>query len=326
MENRKLGNEGLLVSPIGLGCMGMSSMFYGGAPENQALDTLHAAIEYGVNFIDTADMYGNGHNEELVGKVVRKFRNDVVLASKFGFVSKENGERGICGRPEYVKEACENSLSRLGVDHIDLYYMHRLDREVPIEETVGAMADLVKEGKIRYIGLSEVSVQTLRRAVKVHRISALQSEYSMWTRDIEQEVISACRDLHIGIVAYSPVGRGMLSGKIRSINDFAQNDSRHRMPRFMGGNLIHNIEVVSVIDQMAEEKGVTPAQIALAWVMSYGEDIVPIPGTTHREHLIENLGALELKLTSEDLERLEPIASLIKGERYDAERMKSIDL
>lgn len=271
-------------------------------------------------------MYGNGHNEELVGKVVRKFRNDVVLASKFGFVSKENGERGICGRPEYVKEACENSLRRLGVDHIDLYYMHRLDREVPIEETVGAMADLVKEGKIRYIGLSEVSAQTLRRAVKVHRISALQSEYSIWTRDIEREILSACRELDIGIVAYSPVGRGMLSGKIRSINDFAANDSRHRMPRFMGGNLIHNIEVVSVIDQMAEEKGVTPAQIALAWVMSHGEDIVPIPGTTRREHLIENLGALELKLTTEDLQRLEPIASSIKGERYDAERMKSIDL
>ena len=273
VEKRKLGNEGLVVSPIGLGCMGMSAMFYGGAPEDQALDTLHAAIEYGVNFIDTADMYGNGHNEELVGKVVRRFRNDVVLASKFGFVSKENGDRGICCRPEYVKEACENSLRRLGVDHIDLYYMHRLDRDVPIEETVGAMSDLVKEGKIRYIGLSEVSSETLRRAVKVHPISALQSEYSIWTRDIERDVIPTCRELNIGIVSYSPVGRGMLSGKIRSIIDFAPNDTRHRMPRFMGEYLTHNIEVVSVIDRMAEEKGVTPAQIALAWVLSHGTQI-----------------------------------------------------
>jgi aryl-alcohol dehydrogenase-like predicted oxidoreductase len=322
---KKLGTAGLMVPPIGLGCMGMSAMFYGGAPEDRSIATLHAAIDHGMNLIDTSDMYGFGHNEELVGKVVRQRRNEVVLATKFGFVLREDGQRVIDCRPERVREACEASLRRLGVDTIDLYYMHRLDRNVPVEETVGAMAELVKEGKVRYIGLSEVSADTLRRASRVHPITALQSELSIWTRDIEADIIPACRELGIGIVAYSPLGRGMLSGRIRSRDDFAPNDSRHRMPRFMGDNFEHNLQVVREVDRIAEEKGVTPAQVALAWVMSRGDDIVPIPGTTRPEHVVDNLGALQVKLTEEELRRLEPIASRIKGERYDPDRMSNID-
>jgi len=322
---KRLGNTGLVVPPIGLGCMGMSPMFYGGAPEERAIATLHAAIDRGMNFIDTADMYGYGHNEELVGRVIRDRRNEVVLATKFGFVLREDGRRVVDCRPERVREACEASLRRLGVDTIDLYYMHRLDRCVPIEETVGAMADLVKEGKVRHIGLSEVSPATLRRAAKVHPIAALQSELSIWTRDIETDVIPTCRELGIGIVAYAPLGRGILSGRIRSREDFAPNDSRLRMPRFMEENLEHNLRAVREVYRIAEEKGVTPAQVALAWVMSRGGDIVPIPGTTRPEHVAENLGALEVKLTEEELERLEPIASRIRGERYDPERMRNLD-
>jgi aryl-alcohol dehydrogenase-like predicted oxidoreductase len=318
METRKLGNEGLEVSALGLGCMGMSE-FYGTADEGEAIATIQRAIELGVTFLDTADMYGWGANERLVGKAIAGRRDQVVLATKFGNMRGPAGEfLGISGTPEYVRSACEASLERLGVDTIDLYYQHRVDPETPIEDTVGAMAELVQEGKVRYIGLSEAAPDTIRRAHAVHPISALQTEYSLWSRDPEPEILSAVRELGIGFVAYSPLGRGFLTGGIRSVESLDEKDFRRRGPRFQGENLERNLELVAQVEAIAEEKGVKASQIALAWVLSRGDDVVPIPGTKRRSYLEENAGAAEIELTAEELEGLEQAfpAGAAAGDRY----------
>jgi aryl-alcohol dehydrogenase-like predicted oxidoreductase len=318
METRRLGSQGLEVSALGLGCMGMSE-FYGTADEGEAIATIHRALELGVTFLDTADMYGWGANERLVGKAIADRRDQVVLATKFGNVRGPAGEfLGISGKPDYVRSACEASLERLGVDTIDLYYQHRVDLETPIEETVGAMAELVEEGKVRYLGLSEAAPETIRRAHAVHPISALQSEYSLWTRDPEAEVLPTVRELGIGFVAYSPLGRGFLSGRIRSVDDLDEKDFRRRGPRFQEENLRRNLELVAEVEALAAEKGVTPSQLALAWVLSRGDDIVPIPGTKRRTYLEENAAAVEIELTPEEIERLErafPVG-VTAGDRY----------
>jgi aryl-alcohol dehydrogenase-like predicted oxidoreductase len=318
METRRLGSEGLEVSMQGLGCMGMSE-FYGEADEHEAIATIHRALELGVNFLDTADMYGPFTNEMLVGRAIRGRRESVVLATKFGNVRGPNGERlGVRGDPEYVHQACNGSLERLGVDHIDLYYQHRVDRKVPIEETVGAMAELVEQGKVRYLGLSEAAANTLRRAHAVHPICALQSEYSLWTRDPEQRIFPTTRELGIGFVAYSPLGRGFLTGRFRSPEDIPENDFRRHNPRFQGENFYRNLQIVDRVREIAEAKGVTPAQLALAWVHHQGEDIVPIPGTKRRRYLEENVAATKIKLTDEDLRRLDEAAppGVTAGDRY----------
>jgi aryl-alcohol dehydrogenase-like predicted oxidoreductase len=315
VETVKLGSEGLEVSRQGLGCMGMSE-FYGTSNEGEAVATIHRAIELGVTFLDTADMYGVGRNEELVGQAIADRRDQVVLATKFGNVRGPNGEfLGRNGRPEYVHSACEGSLRRLGVDVIDLYYQHRVDTNTPIEETVGAMAELVEAGKVRYLGLSEASPQTIRRAHAVHPITALQSEYSLWTRDPEDAVLPTVRELGIGFVAYSPLGRGFLSGQIRSLDDLAGDDFRRRNPRFQPGNFERNLELVDRVEEIAAEQGVTPSQIALAWVNSRGKDIVPIPGTKRRAYLEQNAAAAGLELTDVELERLEEVFPTA-GDRY----------
>jgi aryl-alcohol dehydrogenase-like predicted oxidoreductase len=315
VETVKLGSEGLEVSRQGLGCMGMSE-FYGTSNEGEAVATIHRAIELGVTFLDTADMYGVGRNEELVGRAIADRRDQVVLATKFGNVRGPNGEfLGRNGRPEYVYSACEESLRRLGVDVIDLYYQHRLDTNTPIEETVGAMAELVEAGKVRYLGLSEASPHTIRRAHAVHSITALQSEYSLWTRDPEDAVLPTVRELGIGFVAYSPLGRGFLSGQIRSLDDLAEDDFRRRNPRFQPGNFERNLELVDRVEEIAAEQGVTPSQIALAWVNSRGKDIVPIPGTKRRAYLEQNASAAGLELTDAELERLEDVFPTA-GDRY----------
>jgi aryl-alcohol dehydrogenase-like predicted oxidoreductase len=319
MERRRLGQQGLEVSAQGLGCMGMSE-FYGTPDEDRAIATIHRALELGIDFLDTADMYGPFTNEKLVGRAVAGRRESVVIATKFGNQRGEDGSfLGISGRPEYVRSACDASLRRLGTDHIDLYYQHRVDKQVPIEETVGAMAELVERGKVRYLGLSEASPDTVRRAHAVHPISALQTEYSLWTRDVEAEVLPAVRELGIGFVAYSPLGRGFLSGRYRSQQDFAENDSRRiRFPRFESENLERNLAIVDRLEEMAREKGVEPGQLALAWLMHQGDDIVPIPGTKRVEYLEENVAAADLELTEEDLKRLDEIAPLgvAAGDRY----------
>jgi aryl-alcohol dehydrogenase-like predicted oxidoreductase len=318
MKTRKIGRKGPVVSAMGLGCMGMSE-FYGPRDEAESIATIHRAIDLGVNFLDTADAYGPFTNEELVGRAIRGRRNEVYLATKFGILrSADPNYRGICGRPEYVRSACEASLKRLGVDVIDLYYQHRVDPEVPIEETVGAMAALVKEGKVRHIGLSEAGPQTIRRAHAVHPITALQSEYSLWTRDHEDGAQPVCRELGIGFVAYSPLGRGFLTGTIAAPRDLAGDDFRRTNPRFQEENLRRNLELADRIREMAAEKECTAAQLALAWVLARGEDIIPIPGTKRRKWLEENIAALEMTLTAEDLQRLETIApkGVAAGERY----------
>jgi aryl-alcohol dehydrogenase-like predicted oxidoreductase len=318
METRDLGSQGLEVSAIGLGCMGMSE-FYGTADEGEAIATIHRAIELGVTFLDTADMYGWGANERLVGKAIADRRDQVVLATKFGNMRGPAGEfLGISGKPEYVRSACDASLERLGVDTIDLYYQHRVDLETPIEDTVGAMAELVQEGKVRYLGLSEAAPDTIRRANAVHPISALQTEYSLWTRDPEAEILPTVRELGIGFVAYSPLGRGFLTGQIRSVEDLEESDFRRRGPRFQEENLRQNLALVAEVEALAAEKGVTPSQVAIAWVLSRGEDIVPIPGTKRRTYLEENAAAIEIDLTREDIERLErafPVGATA-GDRY----------
>jgi aryl-alcohol dehydrogenase-like predicted oxidoreductase len=315
MQRVQLGSHGLTVSRQGLGCMGMSE-FYGQTDDNESLATIHRALDLGVNFLDTADAYGPFTNERLVGKAIADRRDDVVIATKFGNVRGESGERlGVRGDPEYVRQACHASLERLGVDHIDLYYQHRVDPNTPIEDTVGAMSELVQQGKVRYLGLSEASPQTIRRAHEVHPISALQTEYSLWAREPEEEILPTVRELGIGFVPYSPLGRGFLTGTIRSLDQLAEDDFRRSQPRFQRGNLEHNVAIVEVVDEVAHEKGATAAQIALAWVHAQGEDVVPIPGTKRRKYLEENVGSLDIELTAEDIERLES-AGVGQGDRY----------
>jgi aryl-alcohol dehydrogenase-like predicted oxidoreductase len=325
MQTRRLGSEGLEVSAQGLGCMGMSE-FYGSADEDEAVATIHRALELGVTFVDTADMYGPFTNEKLVGRAIAGRRDDVVLATKFG---NERGEDGsfldINGRPEYVHRACDASLRRLGVDHIDLYYQHRVDKTVPIEETVGAMAQLVEQGKVRHLGLSEASPETIRRAHAVHPISALQTEYSLWTRDPEDTVLPTVRELGIGFVAYSPLGRGFLSGAITKPDDLAEDDFRRHNPRFQRGNLDRNLELVDRVREIAAEKAVTPGQLALAWLLHRGDDIVPIPGTKRRRYLEENAAAVEIELTPDEQAQIDEAApaGATAGDRYPD--MSSID-
>jgi aryl-alcohol dehydrogenase-like predicted oxidoreductase len=318
MQTRRLGSEGLEVSMQGLGCMGMSE-FYGEGDDDESIATIHRALELGVDFLDTADMYGPFTNEELVGRAIRGRRDEVVLATKFGNARGESGERlGVRGDPQYVRQACDASLRRLGVDHIDLYYQHRVDPGVPIEETVGAMSELVGAGKVRFLGLSEAAPDTVRRAHQVHSISALQTEYSLWTRDVEERILPTTRELGIGFVAYSPLGRGFLSGRFSSPEDIPEGDFRHNHPRFQGENFDRNLEIVERVRELAEEKDVTPAQLALAWVQHQGEDIVPIPGTKRRRYLEENVAATEIELDEDDLRRLDEAAppGQTAGDRY----------
>src|SRR5580765_6931599 len=304
MQIRELGRSGLKVSPLGLGCMGMSE-FYGDTDDAESIATIHRALDLGITFLDTADVYGPFKNEVLVGQAIKGKRNKIVLATKFGIVRDPGNpaKRGVSGKPDYVRSSCETSLRRLGVETIDLYYQHRVDPNTPIEETVGAMAELVKAGKVRYLGLSEASAQTLRRAMKTHPIAALQTEYSLWTRDPETEILATCRELGIGFVAYSPLGRGFLTGQFQKFEDFAVNDYRRHSPRFQGENFQKNLDLVRRVEEIAREKGCRPSQLALAWVLAQGNDVVPIPGTKRRKYLEENVGAIELKLTNEDLRR-----------------------
>jgi aryl-alcohol dehydrogenase-like predicted oxidoreductase len=328
MDRRMLGSQGLEVSEQGLGCMGMSE-FYGTPDEDEAIATIHRALELGVNFLDTADMYGPYTNERLVGRAVRGRRDSVVVATKFGNARSESGEfLGVRGDPDYVRQACEDSLERLGVDVIDLYYQHRVDPEVPIEETVGAMAELVAAGKVRYLGLSEASPQTVRRAHAVHPISALQTEYSLFSREPEAEIIPTLREIGVGFVPYSPLGRGILTGAYRKPEDLDEGDARRqRFPRFEAGNLEENLRLVSLLEEIASEKGVKPGQLALAWVLARGDDVVPIPGTKRRRYVEENVAASEVELTEDDLARIDEIlpAGAASGERYAEAQMRVID-
>jgi len=318
MQTRTLGTEGLEVSALGLGCMGMSE-FYGPADEDEAVATIHRALELGIFFLDTADRYGPFTNERLVGRAIQGRRDEVVVATKFGNVRGQDGARlGVNGRPEYVRTACEASLERLGVDHIDLYYQHRVDKTVPIEETVGAMAELVEQGKVRHLGLSEASTETIRRAHAVHPITALQTEYSLWTRDPEDAILPTVRELGIGFVAYSPLGRGFLSGAITTPDDLAEDDFRRMNPRFQGENFRRNLQLVDRVREIAAEKDVEPSQLALAWLLHQADDIVPIPGTKRRDYPEQNAAAADVELTDDDLARIDEAAPVggAAGERY----------
>jgi aryl-alcohol dehydrogenase-like predicted oxidoreductase len=324
-QKRKLGE--LTVFPLGLGCMGMSA-FYGERDEDQAVATLKRAIELGIDFFDTADVYGLGHNEELVGRVLKPVRDRVIIATKFANTWNENGERtGISNDPLYIKQACDRSLQRLGTDVIDLYYMHRRDPNVPVEDAINAMSELVREGKVRFLGLSEVSAATLRRAHSVHPITALQTEYSLFTRDVEAEILPVCRELGVGFVAFSPLGRGILTSGLRDLNQLTPDDWRRSVPRFQGENFSKNLEIVEKLDRIAQEKNCTTTQLALAWVLAAGEDVVPIPGTKRVKYLEENVGALDVQLTPEERQRLSDLVppGSVAGERYPEEALEAVD-
>ena len=324
MHTRRLGNNPLEVSAMGLGCWGMSHA-YGPADEKESLATMENALDLGINFFDTADVYGHGHNERLIARLLKNRRKEVVIATKFGFVGDENQAVSVCGRPSYVIAACEKSLKRLGVDVIDLYYLHRLDPDVPVEETVGAMADLVAQGKIRSIGLSEVSVATLRRAHAVYPVTALQSEYSLWHRDVEQTILSACRELEVSLVPYCPLGRGYLTGTLCSVEDLAEADYRRAIPRFDVATMALNQRLIDRLNHLSQASGHTPAQLAIAWLLAKDPSIVPIPGMKRRRHLTENVTATAIRLSAEMIEALDALGEQVAGERHNAHNLQFVD-